>query len=61
MKLKQLTIEALVVGLITLIASNFFNMKSKAQIFLMGVVIHIVFELSGANAYYCKHGAACNL
>lgn len=59
MKLKQLTIEALVVGLITLLASNFFNMKSKTQIFLMGVVIHIVFELSGANAYYCKHGAAC--
>ena len=59
MKLKQLTIEALVVGLITLLASNFFNMKSKPQIFLMGVVIHIVFELSGANAYYCKHGAAC--
>ena len=59
MKLKQLTIEALVVGLITLLASHFFNMKSKLQIFIMGVVIHIVFELSGANAYYCKHGAAC--
>ena len=59
MKLTEVTIEAIVVGLVTVIASNFFDMKSKAQIFFMGVLIHFAFELLGANAYYCKHGAAC--
>ena len=25
----------------------------------IGAIIHIAFELSGGNAYYCSHGAAC--
>ena len=25
----------------------------------IGAIVHIAFELSGGNAYYCSHGAAC--
>lgn len=25
----------------------------------LGAIIHIAFELSGGNAYYCSSGAAC--
>jgi hypothetical protein len=26
---------------------------------VMGALIHVAFELAGANTYYCKAGAAC--
>ncbi len=26
---------------------------------LVGLIFHVVFEVTGLNAYYCKHGAAC--
>ena len=28
--------------------------------FAVGVALHLGFELSGANAWYCLHGAACS-
>lgn len=28
--------------------------------FITGVIIHLIFEWSGGNAWYCKHGAACS-
>lgn len=56
---KQLLIEAFVVGLATLLSSYFFNLKKKTQVFLMGFIIHLLFELFGANVYYCKYGSAC--
>ena len=59
MQLKQLMIEALVVGIVTLIGSYVFDLNKKNQVFMMGVLIHLCFELVGANTYYCKHGAAC--
>lgn len=27
--------------------------------FLTGVVLHFLYEVAGANAWYCKHGNAC--
>ena len=29
------------------------------QVFLAGFIGHFVFERTGANKWYCKHGAAC--
>lgn len=29
--------------------------------FLMGMAVHLGFEASGANAWYCAHGNACNI
>ena len=59
MQLKQLTVEAIVVGFVTLIGSYVFDLRKKLHVFMMGVLIHLCFELVGANRYYCKHGAAC--
>lgn len=27
--------------------------------FFTGVILHVLFEFSGANAWYCKYGNAC--
>ena len=59
MKCKQLIIEAIVVGLVTLASSYVFDLTKKKQVFIMGIIIHLCFEFAGANRYYCKHGAAC--
>lgn len=29
------------------------------SLFITGVLVHLLFEVSGANKWYCKHGAAC--
>lgn len=29
--------------------------------FITGVIIHVIFEVSGANKWYCKNGNACQL
>jgi hypothetical protein len=55
----QLMIEAIIVGFITTIASYGFDTTKKLNLFLMGVVIHLVFEIVGANKMYCKSGYAC--
>ena len=28
-------------------------------LFLTGVLLHLLYELSGMNKWYCKHGNAC--
>ena len=56
---KVFLLEACVVGIVTCIASYFFDTNNKAQCFIMGFLIHFIFEIIGANKYYCKHGNAC--
>lgn len=58
--MQKLIYEAVIVGIITLLASNFFNTKSKIQVFFMGVCIHLFFEYLGLNKYYCENGYACS-
>jgi hypothetical protein len=64
---RQVLLEAVVVGVVTALA---FTLKSAfvhentlasslAYNFMIGVAIHMGFELAGANAWYCKFGAAC--
>ena len=64
-----LATEASVVGLVLAaclaLVTRFVRVDSSAARaglvgFAMGVAIHLGFELSGANAWYCTHGAACN-
>lgn len=35
------------------------NMVMEIALFLTGFFTHILFEISGANQWYCKNGAAC--
>jgi hypothetical protein len=55
MNIKGLAIEALVVGLVMMLLQRFTGLK----IFWVGVVGHLLFELAGANKWYCKKGVAC--
>lgn len=55
----KLFTEAVVVGGMTLAMSKFINLSNDKNIFMMGVIIHILCEYSGLNRYYCKHGNAC--
>ena len=54
-------VEALVVGLATglllSILPNFGNTFVTG--FVLGVFAHVLFELLGANKWYCTYGAAC--
>ena len=55
----QLIIEAVVVGIVCVICSKLLDLSKPLNVFIMGVLIHLLFEFVGANAYYCKNGAAC--
>ena len=66
----QLWIEAFIVGIILILVSYPIMAVTKklsyegegkyiGATFLIGVVTHILFEAMGANAWYCKNGAAC--
>jgi hypothetical protein len=57
--MQKLIIEAVVVGIMTLVATNFIDTKSQIQVFLMGVFIHLFCEYTGINRYYCENGNAC--
>lgn len=62
----KLLIEAFIVGL-SLAAfthvikiADLINTKNEAVfMFVVGFLIHLVFELLGMNKWYCKNGAAC--
>lgn len=58
--MKNLLIEAFLVGIITLLSSFIFNLSKKYNIFMMGFFIHIICDITKLNKYYCKHGYACN-
>jgi hypothetical protein len=55
-------LEVLVVGLITgvLLAAMPDMGNAFVKGFVLGALAHVLFELLGANAWYCKHGAACS-
>lgn len=65
----SLLTEALVVGAalaLTLAAVvRFSPLRSPRDAaiigFLLGAALHLGFEASGANGWYCVHGAACAL
>jgi len=29
-------------------------------LFMVGMIVHLLFEFAGANKWYCKHGHACS-
>lgn len=55
----KLFIEAVVVGGMTLGMSKLIDLSNDKNVFMMGVIIHLLCEYSGLNEYYCKHGNAC--
>ena len=60
--MKELVTEALVVGLVMLVIFMALKMVTKdvrVTVFLTGVLGHFLFELLGANKWYCKYGTAC--
>lgn len=59
----KLLIEATVVGLVMLAIHYGLSMMFKNQmliVFLTGFIGHLLFELFGANKWYCTHGKACS-
>lgn len=71
--LVEALVVGLVAGIVGLIISTLFMLPSKdfswkkyhfwPQVFLSffvtGFILHVGFELAGANKWYCKHGNAC--
>lgn len=63
----KLLIEATVVGLslatfVWVIRLTDFKNCNNEFIFMfsVGVLLHLLFEFSGINKWYCKNGVACN-
>jgi hypothetical protein len=55
MNITPLLIEALVVGVVMMLLQR----ATKLPIFWVGVVGHLLFEVAGANKWYCRKGFAC--
>ena len=59
----KLLIEALVVGFVMVAIDSGISIVMKNHllvVFLTGFIGHLLFELSGANKWYCTHGKACS-
>ena len=59
----KLLTEATVVGIVMLAIHYGLSMMFKNQmlvVFLTGFIGHLLFELLGANRWYCTHGKACS-
>jgi hypothetical protein len=64
----NLLIEALAVGAMTALALCIARLVTPISTirealivgFVIGVVFHLGCQVSGINAWYCKHGAACS-
>tara|TARA_B100001094_G_scaffold311528_1_gene347284 strand:+ start:1888 stop:2085 length:198 start_codon:yes stop_codon:yes gene_type:complete len=60
----NLLVEAIVVGLIFLILGIFakkLKLNEPMTLFVAGAAGHLLFEVSGANKWYCANGNACKL
>ena len=63
----QVLYEAAVVGAVTAIALAIMlafitpttTLHRLVTGFVLGVCMHLLFEMTGANMWYCKHGAVC--
>lgn len=58
----ELFVEALVVGVVMLALDTGLSTVLKNHmltVFLTGFMGHLLFELIGANKWYCAHGKAC--
>lgn len=68
-------VEAIVVGVVITLVWSALNVLMSSllsnetilwlwsvplSLFLAGFFGHLLFEVIGANKWYCKHGAACN-
>lgn len=56
----KVIVEAVVVGISLLVFAEGLKMLNVTNLFVVGFLIHLVFEILGLNRWYCKHGAACN-
>lgn len=60
--MKELMIEGLVVGSIMVILHILMKRyirNEKTLLFLIGLLGHFLFEVTGANKWYCKNGYSC--
>lgn len=71
--LVEALIVGVISALVGIVISTLFMLPSKsfswkkytfwpqvmASYFVTGVLLHLAFEFSGANKWYCKHGNAC--
>jgi hypothetical protein len=58
----KLIVEATVVGFVMLAIHYGLSMVMNNQllvVFLTGFIGHLLFEIFGANKWYCTHGKAC--
>lgn len=62
----NLIIEAIVVGVVMVIIgvgvsmiTTYLNIPGQFNIFLTGFIGHLLFEMMGANKWYCTNGYAC--
>jgi len=64
----RLVLEAACVGAVVAVAllvGQLLNPVDRNQTllfgFVLGMLIHLGFEVTGFNTYYCRHGAACRV
>lgn len=60
----QLGLEAFIVGIVFVVLFVFveklgFDTTDAKIVFLIAVIGHVLFELTGTNRLYCEKGAAC--
>ena len=56
----MLMVEAIVVGLmVAILGTQFLKKIEFTQLFILGLAIHLLCEVSGINKWYCKNGNAC--
>jgi|DEB0MinimDraft_6_1074348.scaffolds.fasta_scaffold02170_5 hypothetical protein len=59
----KLLVEAIVVGLVMVALDQGVSTLVRNRllvVFLTGFMGHLLFELVGANKWYCTHGKACS-